>query len=53
MLNRKHRVEAKPSIFPLVLYKPPTGYKDYDTPMSEAELLEESKSVRNGSRQRK
>lgn len=49
-LNRKHKVEAKPSIFPLVLYKPPEGFKDYDTPMSEAELLE---SKREPSRKRK
>ena len=51
-LNRKHKVEAKPSIFPLVLYKPPEGYKSYDTPMSEAELLEVSKQEQVRTRHR-
>ena len=48
-LNRKHRVEQKPSIFPLVLYKPPEGYKDYDTPMSAAELAQFEASQRSSS----
>lgn len=38
-MNRKLRIEAKPSIFPLVLYKPPEGYKDYDIPMNEQERI--------------
>lgn len=56
MLNRKHRIEPSPPIFPLTFYKPPEGFKNYDTPMTEAELQqhEASKgSSRSSSRSKK
>jgi len=49
-MGNRHHVEQMPPLFPLVQYKLPEGYKEYDTPMTDDEYKEHQASQKMSAR---
>jgi hypothetical protein len=49
-MGNRHNVEQMQPYFPLVQYKLPEGYKEYDTPMTDEEYKEHQASQKTSAR---